>query len=49
MSAVAEQREALDYRIWSENPVDRHLEADCRTWCELAQALSDFLRARRLA
>lgn len=49
LEAVAEQRAALDYRIWRENPDDTHLKADCQTWCELARALADFLRARRAA
>jgi hypothetical protein len=47
LGAVAEQREALDYRISLEDPGDTHLAADCRTWCGLSQALADFLKARR--
>jgi hypothetical protein len=47
LDALAEQREALEYRIWCEDPDDTHLEADCRLWCELAQALADFPNARR--
>ena len=46
LDAVAEQREALDYRIWREDPGDTHLAADCQTWCELAAALAAFLKAR---
>jgi hypothetical protein len=42
-------RAALDHRIWREDPEDTHLEADVQTWCELAQALTDFLKARRSA
>jgi hypothetical protein len=49
LEAVAEQREALDHRIWREDPDDTHLEADCQTWCELTRALADFLQARRAA
>ena len=49
VEAVTEQREALGHRIWREDPVDTHLEADCQTWCELTQALADFLEARRSA
>jgi hypothetical protein len=49
LDAVAEMRESLDHRIWREDPDDTHLEADVRTWCELARALADFLKARRAA
>jgi hypothetical protein len=49
LETVAEQREALLHRIWREDPDDVLLEADCQTWCELAQALADFLKARRAA
>jgi hypothetical protein len=49
LDAVAEQRQALDHRIWLEDPDDVLLEADTRTWCELAVALADFLDARRSA
>jgi hypothetical protein len=49
VEAVGEQRDALDYRIWLQNPDDTHLEADVQTWCELASALSAFLEARRAA
>jgi hypothetical protein len=49
LDAVAEMREALDHRIWREDADDTHLEADCHTWRELAQALADFLGARRSA
>ena len=49
LEAIAEQREALHHRIWREDPEDTLLEADCQTWCELAQALADFLNARRAA
>jgi hypothetical protein len=47
LEAVAEMREALDFRIWQATPDDTHLEADCRAWLELAQALADFLASRR--
>ena len=47
LEAVIEMRDALDYRLWREDPTDTHLEADCQTWWELAQALVDFLRAKR--
>ena len=43
LDAVAEQREALDHRIWREDPDDTHLKADVQTWCELARALAYFL------
>ena len=46
LDAVAQQREALDYRIWREDPDDTHLAADCQTWCELTRALADFLTTR---
>ncbi len=49
LDAVGEMRDALDHRIWLEDPEDNFLEADCRTWCELAKALADFLAARRSA
>jgi hypothetical protein len=49
LDAVAEMRAALDYRVWSADPDDTLLEADMQTWCELARALADFLRARRTA
>lgn len=49
IESVAEQREALDHRIWRADPDDRHLGADCQTWCELSRALADFLKARRAA
>jgi hypothetical protein len=49
LEAVAEQRETLLHRIWREDPEDTLLEADCQTWCELAQALADFLNAKRPA
>jgi hypothetical protein len=42
-------RDALDDRIWREDPDDTHLVADCQAWLELARALADFLRARRAA
>lgn len=49
LEAVDEMRDALDHRVWREDPDDTLLEADCQTWCELARALGDFLRARRSA
>jgi hypothetical protein len=49
IDAVADQRDALLHRMWREDPNDSHLEADCQTFCELARALADFLRARRSA
>ena len=47
LDAVADQREALDHRIWREDSNDTNLEDDVRTWCELSRALADFLDARR--
>ena len=47
LDAVAEQCEALDYRIWREDPGDTHLEHDVRVWRELADALAAFLETRR--
>jgi hypothetical protein len=47
--AVDEMREALDYRIWREDPDDTHLEHDCRVFCDLTRGLTDFLAARRSA
>jgi hypothetical protein len=49
LDSVAEMREELDHRIWRGDFNDTHLEADCRTWCELTQALADFLKTRRAA
>ena len=49
LDAVGEMRDALDHRIWREDPDDTQLEADVRTWCELSRALADFLKARRAA
>ena len=46
LDAVAEQREALEHRIWREDASDTLLAADCQTWCELAAALAAFLKAR---
>jgi hypothetical protein len=39
-------RKSLEHRIWREDPDDVFLEADVQTWCELAEALADFLKAR---
>jgi len=49
LDSVAEMREALDYRIWREDPNDTQLKADIQTWCELSRALADFLEAQRAA
>lgn len=49
LDAIAEMRDALDYRIALEDPDDRFLQADCQTWYELTQGLTDFLKARRSA
>jgi hypothetical protein len=49
LDVVAEQREALDHRIWREDADDVFLEADCQTWSELTRALADYLAARRAA
>ena len=49
LEAMAEQREALLYRIWLADPHDTQLEADCRAWCELSRALAAFLKARSAA
>ena len=49
LDAVAEMRHALDQRIRRAGPDDRFLQADCQTWCELANALADFLEVRRTA
>ena len=49
LDAVADMRNELDCRIGLADPDDVHLEADCHTWCTLAQALADFLTARRSA
>jgi len=49
IDSAAEMREALDYRIWREDPNDRFLQADCQAWCELTKALADFLGVRRAA
>ena len=49
LHAVAEQRHALEHRIWREDIEDEFLEADVQTWRDLTQALADFLKARRSA
>jgi hypothetical protein len=49
LDAVADMREALSYRISQASPDDLFLKADCQTWCELTQALADFLEVRRTA
>ena len=49
LDAVAEMRAAIDHRIWAENPDDVSLEHDCRNFCELALALSNYLKAKRAA
>ena len=49
LDAVADQREALDHRIWRGDLDDVRLAADVRTWCELSQALIGFLNGRRKA
>ena len=49
LDAVAEMRDALEYRIWRGDPDDTHLHADCQTWAEFARALADFLKSRRSA
>ena len=49
LDALAEQRDALEYRIWRESPDDTQLAADCQTWCGLSRGLTDLLRARRTA
>jgi hypothetical protein len=49
LEALAEQREALEYRQCYEGIDDKFLAADIQTWCELAWALADFLAARRAA
>ena len=47
LDALAEQRQALEHRIYREDFEDTALEPDCRVWCELATALAAFLKARR--
>lgn len=47
LDAISEQRDALQQRIWREDPDDRMLDADVQTWCELAASLAAFLEARR--
>ena len=49
LDALAEQRQALEYRIWVEDPEDTVLAADCQVWCELTAAVADFLKSRRSA
>jgi hypothetical protein len=49
LDAVAEQREALDFRLWLADPNDTHLQADVQIWCALTGALTDLLEARRAA
>jgi hypothetical protein len=46
LDAVADQREALDVRIWRAQPDDAYLEADVQIWRELCGALADFLETR---
>ena len=47
LDTLAEQREALQLRIWREYPGEIHLAAECQAWCELARSLTNLLRARR--
>ena len=47
LDALAEQREALAYRIHLEDYDDSQIEADVRAWCELSRALADFLAWRK--
>jgi hypothetical protein len=47
ISAMAEMREALDYRIFLENSDELSLEEDVRSWCRLAAALTDLLTIGR--
>jgi hypothetical protein len=49
LAAVAEQREALDFRIWLAEPNDTRLKADVQIWCALTGALADVLEAGRAA
>jgi len=49
LHAVAEQREALDFRIRRAEPHDAHLAADVQAWCELSRALADFFEATSAA
>lgn len=49
LNAVAEQRSALDFRIWLAELRDTHLQSDVETWCQLSLALADVLAARREA
>ena len=48
LDAISEMRDALELRIAAEtvDHSDPALEADCRVFCELTLALSDFLQAR---
>lgn len=48
LEAVDEQRQSLDCRIWAEDPDDTLLEADVMAWCQLTDALTSFLEARRM-
>jgi ribosomal protein L39E len=49
LDAIAEMRDALDHRLWREDIGDTQLKTDVQTWCELTQALADFLDVRRAA
>src|SRR5262245_23551098 len=49
LDALIEQRQALAHRLWIADATDRHLEPDCRVWCELADAVADYLTARKSA
>jgi hypothetical protein len=47
LEALADQREALEHRLWREDPDDTLLEGDVQTFGELARAIAAFLEIRR--
>jgi hypothetical protein len=47
LEALCDQRDVLEHRIWLGDSRDEALEWDCRVWCQLADAVADFLEARR--
>ena len=48
LDAVAVMRDTLAHRLWREDPDDTHLAGDIQTWCELSQALTDFLKSKKV-
>jgi hypothetical protein len=48
IEAVAEQRAALEYRIWAEDPDDLVLHDDVRIWGELTSAVAGLPQSKEV-